>query len=140
MTAAMEDDYGLARARQLLELNQVDSAIAALRDLLAIEPENADARAWLAQAYLAKDEPELAIEHGRAALALDPENQRAHLRLAQAYLSRRPISRSTLWDHTRRPGQFYVRIPFISGPSLWSQARAMKRARKAARPPRSPPN
>jgi len=130
----MEGDYGLARARQLLELNQVDPAIAALRDLLAIEPENADARAWLAQAYLTKGELALAIEHGRAALALDPENQRAHLRLAQAYLRRGQISRSTLWDQTRRPGQFYIRIPFISGPSLWSQTRAIEAARKAARP------
>jgi tetratricopeptide (TPR) repeat protein len=125
MTATMGNDYRLARARQLLQLYQVDPAIAALRDLLALEPENADARAWLAQAYLAADNAELAIEHGQAALALDPENHLAHMTLAQAYIRRGRMSRSSLWSQAR-PTQAYIRM---SGPSLWSQAHAMKAAR-----------
>jgi cellulose synthase operon protein C len=112
MTLTMADDYGLVRARQLLELNQVDPAIAVLRDLLTVEPENANARACLAQAYLRADNAELAIEHGQAALALDPGNHWAHLTLAQAYL---------------RGGR-------SSHASLWSEARAITAGRRAARP------
>lgn len=130
----MEDDYGLARARQLLELNQVDPAIAVLRDLLALEPENANARAWLAHAYLAGSHVPLAIEHGQAALALDPDNHRAHQTLAYAYLRRGRMSRSTLWGQTGSPQRLYLGIPIIAVLRMWRQVRAMKAARQAARP------
>jgi tetratricopeptide (TPR) repeat protein len=130
----MGDDCGLARARQLLELNQVDPAIAVLRDLLTVEPENANARAWLARAYLAGGRVELAIEHGQAALALDPDNHRAHRTLAYAYLRRGRMSHSRLWSETRSPGRVYFDIPIISALRMWSQIRAMKAARRAARP------
>ncbi len=130
----MGDDYGLARGRQLLELDQVEPAIAVLRDLLAVEPENANARAWLAHAYLAGGHVELAIENGQAALALDPGNHRAHHTLAYAYLRRGRISHSRLWSQTRSPGRLYIGIPIISALRMWKQLRAMKVARKAARP------
>lgn len=95
MTTAAGHDHRLARARQLLEFGDIDRAIVELRDLLALEPENADACAWLARALLAAGNVELALEHGQAALVLDPENHLAHIALAEAYLGR--MSRSSLW-------------------------------------------
>src|SRR5690242_2263757 len=88
MAAAMQDEPHLSRARQLLRLDQPGPAIAVLRDLLARDAENPDARALLSRAFLAARDVKGAIEHGKAALARAAENHLAHIALAEAYISR----------------------------------------------------
>jgi tetratricopeptide (TPR) repeat protein len=85
--APMQVEPHLSRARQLLRLDQVGPAIAVLRDLLARDPENPDARALLSRAFLAARDAKGAIEHAKAALARAPENHLAHIALAEAYIS-----------------------------------------------------
>ncbi len=125
MTTAAGNDHRLARARQLLEFGAVDRAIAELRELLALEPENADARAQLARAFLAAGNVKLALEHGQAALALDPENQLAHIALAEAYLG--GMSRLSLWGAlaSRKKARSHVDFLLAASPE-WAPYHRLK--------------
>jgi Flp pilus assembly protein TadD len=76
-------DVGVAA----IEENEFARAVENLRLVVADEPKNADAHAWLGFAYAKLGQQDLALRHLRDAVRLDPRHVRAHRDLGEAYLA-----------------------------------------------------
>lgn len=79
-------------------------SIQILDSLLQAEPDNADARVWLAENHLRTDNPEGAMANARAVLQLEPCNAAAHNVVASVYSLElwEAEGRDSTWAHARR--------------------------------------
>ncbi|TSA83046.1 tetratricopeptide repeat protein [Deinococcus detaillensis] len=68
-----------------------EPALAAVREALRLDPDNADALASLAQLHLMMNQPKQAHERAAAALHLEPQHRMAQIFLAQALLELRRL-------------------------------------------------
>jgi putative PEP-CTERM system TPR-repeat lipoprotein len=73
------------RYRSLLQLEQTEAALEALRQWLAEHPEDVATRGLLAQALISTDQPAAAIAEYRQLLELDPDNVTALNNIAWLY-------------------------------------------------------
>ncbi len=87
--AATPDDPAAVHLAGLIEIQakRFDAAIERLRAACALEPESAQFRYNLGEAYRLADQPAPAAEAYRAAIATDPGHPKAHLSLAMVLLS-----------------------------------------------------
>lgn len=88
----LEKDYPenphsrIAKGTIYLQLAMYEEAIEALREATEMEPEVAEAHAWLGSALVARFRAEEAVHHLRRALELDPDSEMAWKSLAEAQL------------------------------------------------------
>ncbi len=75
------------KASRLIDLDQLDEAVAILEQGRAAAGENAGLRVTLAEAAIRRGQGDVAVDHLEKAIALEPDREAAHLRLALLYRS-----------------------------------------------------
>lgn len=96
-------------------------SVALWADTVQRAPENPRPRNALGYAWLARGEPEKAIEHFRAAIEIDPEFAAAHANIGKAHFSRgRWEEAATEFDAAWRirPGEFFADTHFYYASAL----------------------
>lgn len=87
-SGSSDDEPGeLQRAEQMIEEGRYERAITVLEDVVAEDPDNADAYNWLGYAHRNIGEYDQAVEHYERALEIEPEHLGALEYLGEAYLA-----------------------------------------------------
>jgi Flp pilus assembly protein TadD len=82
-----EESGELQQAEQMIEEGRYERAIGVLEDVVAEDPDNADAYNWLGYAHRNIGEYDQAVEHYERALEIEPEHLGALEYLGEAYLA-----------------------------------------------------
>ncbi len=96
----------LADAERLLETGEVDAAIRNLREVVALDPANAEARRLLGDALMQAGKRSEAIEEYRQASVIDPQNKAVWAKLASAQFAE---------GRYREAADSYERLAALSG-------------------------
>lgn len=85
-TPAAKQDRTYVRAKTLIEVGDYAAALPLLQQVVAADPDNADAYNYLGYSHRRLGDPDAALRHYQRALALEPEHRGANEYLGELYL------------------------------------------------------